>query len=188
MDIIENDKKYIYKKADFLKIGVAEGSFRKLMQNLNLNSTEFCTAKISAETKNRKTLYYTEEAYQKVLQYLKDKEKSNNKNELLLARANTELKMENQNLKNAVTLLESKYTKENTELKLKIKDIELDREKEKNSLLNEYNDLEQELKMVKSNWVNSSNQNAELEKQNQDLKSEIDKLKNRGFWARLFNK
>ena len=191
MDMIENDKKYIYKKADFLKLGVAEGSFRKLMQNLELNSPEFCTFKITPENHNRKTLYYTEEAYQKVLQYLRDREKSKNKNELLLAKANTELKQENQNLKNTLALLESRYTKENTELQIKLKDMELEREKEKNNFLMEYNDLKEELNMVKSNWSSSAELNAELGKQNDNLKKEIERLKNRGFRGfinKLFNK
>ena len=55
MDILNSNDKYIYKKADFLKIGVPEGSFRKLMQDLNLNSPEFCTVKITPENNNRKT-------------------------------------------------------------------------------------------------------------------------------------
>lgn len=182
MDILENEDKYIYKKADFLKIGVAEGSFRKLMQDLELNTSEFCTTKVLSENNNRPTLYYTKEAYEKVIEHLKNKEKSKKSDtSIAVVQELNQAKIENQNLKNTLAVLEAKYTKENTEIRLKMKDMELAHQKENAEKELKIKELEGEYKRVQDNWKNS---NELLKEKNEEL----ERLKNRGFWARLFNK
>lgn len=117
MDILNKEEKYIYKKSDFLNLGVKEGSFLKLIKDLELDQSEFMTKKFLKENRNRPVLYFTAEAYQKVAKYLQDKKKSKGNQELLLIDKVNSLTEENQNLKNVVAMLESQYTKEISELK-----------------------------------------------------------------------
>lgn len=182
MDIIDKDDKYIYKKADFLKLGVPEGSFLKIIRDLQLETPQYCIKKILQENNNRPVLYYTEEVYKKVIEYLKNKEKSKKSDtSLVIVEELNTVKLENQKLQNTLAILESKYTKENMDIKLRMKDIELEHQKENAEKDLKIKELEVDYKRVQENWKNS---NKELLR----VKEENERLKNRGFWARLFNK
>ena len=212
MDIIKDNDKYIYKKSDFLKLGVKEGSFRKLMDDLGLNTSEFCIAKYSPENRNRKVLYYTDDAMQMVLEYLDKKSKTNSKKELILYEKYQELQEKVTELKSALALSEVNRQTERANFLQKIneKDNEISElkqkqlEKEKYDLMkeedlkhskSEISRIEKEIEQLKKDNTKeqlrveqAEREKEELEKRNRELELESERLKNRGFWARLFNK
>lgn len=126
MDILENEDKFIYKKIDFLKLGVKEGSFNKLITDLGLDSSEYCCYKTLPEDNNRKTRYFTGEAYEKVLKNVKDKEKTKNNVELTLFNENQNLKQQLMELTTKTALLENTYLKEKQDLKEEIYKLRID--------------------------------------------------------------
>lgn len=117
MDISENEDKFIYKKVDFLKIGVKEGSFNKLITDLGLDSSEYCCYKTLPEDNNRKTRYFTASAYEKVLKSVKDKKQTKNNVELTLFQANQNLKQQLMEVTTKATVLENSFLKEREGLK-----------------------------------------------------------------------
>ena len=104
------DDRFIYQKKDFVNIGVPEGSFSRVIKNLDLETPEYMTIKQLPNKINAK--FFTQEAMEVVLDYLKDKQAAKNKNELMLLEQNTELKQQVQQLQNVVALLESRHTQE----------------------------------------------------------------------------
>ena len=109
------NNKFIYQKKDFVNIGVPEGSFNGLIKRLDIDNPDYMCFKELPNKINAK--FFTEEAMQIVLNYLKDKEKANNQNELILLQQNSELKQQIQQMQNALTLLESRHTQELSEAK-----------------------------------------------------------------------
>ena len=109
------NNKFIYQKKDFVNIGVPEGSFNGLIKRLDIDNPDYMCFKELPNKINAKL--FTEEAMQIVLNYLKDKEKANNQNELILLQQNSELKQQIQQMQNALTLLESRHTQELSEAK-----------------------------------------------------------------------
>lgn len=107
--------KFIYQKKDFVNCGVPEGSFGRLIKTLEIDNSDYMCQKILPNGINAK--FFTEEAMQIVLNHLRAKEESKNKNELLLLNQNSELKQKNQQLQNTIAILESQYTKEISNLK-----------------------------------------------------------------------
>lgn len=212
MDIIKDEDRYIYKKSDFLKIGIKEGSFRKIMEDLNLNTNEFCIAKISPENKNRKVLYYTEDAMQIVLEHLNNKNKTTNKKELVLYEKYQELQEKVSELKSALAISEVNRQRERADYLQKIneKDNEISElkqkqlEKEKYDLMKEedlkhskleISRIEKEMEQLKKDNTKEQlrveqveREKDELEKRNRELELESERLKNRGILARIFNK
>ena len=186
----KSEEEYIYQRKDFLNLGIPEGSFHKVMKDLGLETGEYCMEK--RIDRNVRAKFYTVEAYKKVSDYIESKKNTNNKTELLVYKENQELKTQVQQLQNAVAMMESKYTKQVTELELSKKDLEREidgykakieiQEIEKSKELGELKaEKDREIDMLKENWKNATQ---ELEKN----EKEINRLKNRGWWARLWNK
>ena len=134
---------FIYQKKDFIKIGIAEGSFNHLIKKLNIDNPDFMCVKILPNGINAK--FFNEEAMQIVLSYKKAKEQGKNKNELLLLNQNSELKQQNQQLQNAIAVLESKYTKEISALKDEWHEKELQLLERNGSLIKEGVDKDRQL-------------------------------------------
>lgn len=166
-----NDE-YIFQKRDFIMLGVKSGSFDKLIKDLGINNEKFMIRKVLRNGINAK--FFTQEAYNIVADYLKSKQDSNNSQELALALKNKSLEEQNQKLQNAIALMESQYTKQISSLTEEKLNQELEFEKEKHR-------LEMEIEKVKTYWENTRE---EYIKETM----EVERLKNRGFFARLFNK
>lgn len=109
------DDRFIYQKKDFVNIGVKPGSFSRLLKTLDLEQPEYMTIKQLGNGINAK--FFTQEAMEKVVQYLEEKKKAGTSTELVLIQQNTELKQQVQQLQNAVALLESRHTQELTAVK-----------------------------------------------------------------------
>ena len=179
MDIKENQEKYIYKKSDFVRLGVPEGSFRSLMEKLKLNTTEYSERRINDN--NRPVVYYTAEAYKKVAEHLQEKETGKKSNtSLVIINQLNQIKEENQNLKNLATIMESKYNKEIGNLKLEMKDMQLEHEKENSKKDKRILELEKDFERVQGNWK------AVLDDRNR-LAKELEKERNKGFLNKFKN-
>ena len=109
------DNNFMYQKKDFIKVGIAEGSFNHLIKKLNIDNPDFMCIKVLPN--GIKAKFFNEKAMKIVLDYKKAKEESKNKNELLLLNQNTELKRQTQQLQNAIAILESQHSKEIINLK-----------------------------------------------------------------------
>ena len=109
------NEEYIYQKKDFVKLGVKEGSFYKMIKDLEIDTPEYCTTTILKNGIQAKC--FNKKAFDIISKYINEKGLRNSKNELALVNENISLKEENQKLQNAVAILESKYTKEISELK-----------------------------------------------------------------------
>lgn len=159
---------YIYTKKDFTNLGVAEGSFNDLIKKLNLNNANY---RIKQQNSHGRMIYYfTEEAYNKVAKYLKNKEDSKNSTELMLLNANNELKMQVQDLQNKLSIATAYTTQQENEYLKKIDEI---KEKNINEQLKEqrkYEDLKDKYNI--------------LEK---EKNAEIERLKHRNLIKRILN-
>lgn len=181
MDILisDNEKdKYIYKKSDFLKLGVPEGSFRPLMEKLNLNTPEYCIKKILPENNNRPILYYTQEAYEKVAKYQEEKEEAEKYKES--KSTNLPILQELQEYKEKLIIETTRHYKKENELLKQMNDMweELSNERNTNTTLNtKLNNFEIE----KANEIDQAVKEAKKETEERvkaEMNSEINKLKN----------
>ena len=144
MKDFNNNDKYIYKRKDFLNAGVPEGSFNKLMKDLKLDTPEYCTLK--RIKRNVKAKFYTAEAFEKVLEYQRNKEKADNRNEIPLIQKVNDLTKQ-------IILIKA----QNEEEKGRLKDTiiqqmkELQNEKDKNVELRKMNKklIEEKEKVLK---------------------------------------
>ena len=84
-----NPEDYIYKRKDFLDMGVPEGSFNKIMKDLGLNTPEFCIEK--RIERNVKAKFYTAKAYEKVGNYLEAKNNTPHKQAMRVYERNRDL-------------------------------------------------------------------------------------------------
>ena len=109
------NKEFIYQKKDFVKLGVKEGSFYKMIKDLELDTPEYCVTKILKNGIQAKC--FNQKAFDIISKYINEKGLRNSKNELALVNENISLKEENQKLQNAIAILESQYTKEISNLK-----------------------------------------------------------------------
>ena len=108
-------EEFIYQKKDFVKLGVKEGSFYKMIKDLEIDTPEYCSTKILKNGIQAKC--FNQKAFDIISKYINEKGLKNSKNELVLVNENISLKEENQKLQNAVAILESQYTKQISELK-----------------------------------------------------------------------
>lgn len=113
MDKLNED--FIYQKKDFVKLGVKEGSFYKMIKDLEIDTPEYCSTKILKNGIQAKC--FNQKAFDIISKYINEKGLRNSKNELALVNENISLKEENKKLQNAVAILESQYTKQISELK-----------------------------------------------------------------------
>ena len=104
------NEEFIYQKKDFVKLGVKEGSFYKMIKDLGIDTPEYCTTKILKNGIQAKC--FNQKAFDIISKYINEKGLRNSKNELALVNENISLKEENQKLQNAVAILESQYTKQ----------------------------------------------------------------------------
>ena len=109
------NEEFIYQKKDFVKLGVKEGSFYKMIKDLELDTPEYCATKILKNGIQAKC--FNQKAFDIISKYINEKGLRNSKNELALVNENISLKEENQKLQNAIAILESQYTKEISKLK-----------------------------------------------------------------------
>ena len=109
------NKEFIYQKKDFVKLGVKEGSFYKMIKDLELDTPEYCVTKILKNGIQAKC--FNQKVFDIIYKYINEKGLRNSKNELALVNENISLKEENQKLQNAIAILESQYTKEISNLK-----------------------------------------------------------------------
>lgn len=109
------NEEFIYQKKDFVKLGVKEGSFYKMIKDLELDTPEYCATKILKNGIQAKC--FNQKAFDIISKYINEKGLRNSKNELALVNENISLKEENQKLQNAIAILESQYTKEISTLK-----------------------------------------------------------------------
>lgn len=158
--------KFIYQKKDFVNCGVPEGSFGRLIKKLEIDNSDYMCQKVLPNGINAK--FFTEEAMQIVLNYLKSKEESKNKNELLLLNQNSEMKklnlelqQKNLQLQNAITLLESQHTKEISNLK------------------DEWHETEKQLLERNGSLIKEG---VEKDRQLFEKQKEIESLGNMNFW------
>lgn len=109
------NEEFLYQKKDFVKLGVKEGSFYKMIKDLELDTPEYCATKILKNGIQAKC--FNQKAFDIISKYINEKGLRNSKNELALVNENISLKEENQKLQNAIAILESQYTKEISNLK-----------------------------------------------------------------------
>ena len=109
------NEEFLYQKKDFVKLGVKEGSFYKMIKDLELDTPEYCATKILKNGIQAKC--FNQKAFDIISKYINEKGLRNTKNELALVNENISLKEENQKLQNAIAILESQYTKEISNLK-----------------------------------------------------------------------
>lgn len=177
----ELDEEFKYRKRDFLKLGIKKGSFYKLIKDLNLDTPDYCKTVLG--NGSNKIRYFNQEAYNIIVQYINKKGIKNTRSELALTNENIELKAQNQKLQNALTMLESKHTKE-------IADLKDEWHEKENEWHNEREKLKEELrdKMPREEYDKLSNRYSETYKELYTAQQENERLKNRSFWKRLLNK
>ena len=109
------NEEFMYQKKDFVKLGVKEGSFYKMIKDLEIDTPEYCTTKILNNGIQAKC--FNQKAFDIISKYINEKGLRNSKNELALVNENISIIEQNQKLHNSVAVLESQYTKQISELK-----------------------------------------------------------------------
>ena len=153
------NEEYIYQKKDFVKLGVKEGSFYKMIKDLEIDTPEYCTTKILKNGIQAKC--FNQKAFDIISKYINEKGLRNSKNELALVNENISLKEENQKLQNAVAILESQYTKQISELK------------------DEWHNTEKQLLERNGSLIKEG---VEKDKQLFEQQKEIEIVRNMNFW------
>ena len=161
-----------YTSFDLMKIfGIKKGSWYNVKNKYNLDQY----SEKMVDGKQLKYVY-TQEAYDVLKENYEQKivnEVKENPKMLVLLQENETLKATLSKYESLSSKFEKMYDEEKRE---RLKEIE-----KRNQIEQAQKELEWNYKRVQGNWNN-------YVKQNQDLKDEIERLKNRGFWARLFNK
>lgn len=160
----EEGEKYKYQKKDFVQLGVPAGSFYKLMESLELNSIEYKTVKL---LKNGKSCnFYTQEAMDKVADYLSSKNQAQNRNELSLIEQKKELEHQLLALNSQMSWREAQVQKELGEKNLKIQELESQKEIQKWKSENQIQALENKVNQLTSmNWWQFHKYKKNLKKQ-----------------------
>ena len=153
------NEEFIYQKKDFVKLGVKEGSFYKMIKDLEIDTPEYCTTKILKNGIQAKC--FNQKAFDIISKYINEKGLRNSKNELALVNENISLKEENQKLQNAVAILESQYTKQIAELK------------------DEWHNIEKQLLERNGSLIKEG---AEKDKQLFEQQKEMEIVGNMNFW------
>lgn len=176
--LIENEKeKFIYQKKDFVNIGIKQGSFDKLIKDLNIDNENYMMRKQLRNGISAK--FFNQEAYDIVLNYIKAKNDSHaSQAQVSLSLKNKELEEQNIKLKATLAIIENEYNKKISEISEKNIKIEKELEIIKLEHKNEIFQLQQEKE--KNEWK----LNNELQKK----EMEMEELQNRGLIARILNK
>lgn len=164
-------EEYRYRRKDFLDMGVPEGSFNKIMKNLELNTPQFCMEKTI--DRNVKAKFYTVEAYEKVGNYLEAKNNTPHKQAMRVYE-------ENRNLKQALERIQNEYERQLLEERNRTNE----ERREKLDIIDERDKLKNEkllYEFKKANEIDEAVKKAMKETEEKvkaEMNSEINKIKN----------
>lgn len=159
-------------------------TFPSIAKRLDINTEEYC--KIEINEFNTPKKYYNELAYKKVEEYALSKEKNKVTREKEVSKYLQKIEDKEK------TIDELRKQLDFTQKLLVAEKGEKQQLQQQIFLLSEDNkkisDLETENKTLLSTNESYIKENHKLEEEKYELQQEINKLKNRGFFARLFNK
>lgn len=159
-------------------------TFPSIAKRLGINSDEYCVVVIN-EFKSPKK-YYNELAYKKVEEYILSKQKSNKVKEKEVSKYLQKIEDKEKiinDLRQQLEFTQKFLVAEKGEKQQLQKQINLLAEDNK-----KITELETKNEILKSTNESYMEKNHSLEQEKYNLQEELERLKNRGFFARLFNK
>lgn len=161
-----NDEEFKYQRKDFIALGIKEGSFGKLIKDLDLDNDNYRIFKTLPNGVNAK--FFNQSAMDNVSAYLKEKGIYNSKTELALI-------TENQELKKQLDILQKKYL-----LDMSIKDKQIsDTQLEAGKLKDEWHEKEVQLLERNGSLIKEG---VEKDKQIYETERKIDILASMNYW------
>lgn len=159
-------------------------TFPSIAKRLDINTEEYC--KIETNEFNTPKKYYNELAYKKIEEYVLNKEKNKSTKEKEVSKYLQRIEDKEK------TIDELRKQLDFTQKLLVAEKGEKQQLQQQIYLLSEDNkkisDLETENKTLLSTNETYIKENHNLQKEKHELEQEIERIRNRGFFARLFNK
>lgn len=177
------EKKYSVK--DLCNIfNINTNTFPSIARRININTEEYCETEINEFNSPKK--YYNQLAYKKVEEYILSKKKNDNKKE-------KEVSKYLQTIEDKEKIIgDLRKQLDFTQKLLVTEKGEKQQLQQQIFLLSEDNKKISQLETDNKNLLETNGsyikENHNLQEKNYKLEQEIERLKNRGFFARLFNK
>lgn len=159
-------------------------TFPSIAKRLEINTEEYCKVEINDYKAPKK--YYNELAYKKIEEYSLSKEKKNAAKEKEISKYLQKLEDKDKiidELRKQLEFNQKMLVAEKGEKQQLQSQMYLLAEDNK-----KINQLENENSLLSKANEDYIQENHKLEKEKEKLEEEINKMKNRNFWARLFNK